>query len=140
MSLEIAAPAFSFLLEKAWNLAMKWQNSSNEKRELNLILRQVLRKFIMDWEQSSSHHIGFPTSVGLKWKLREHREQILELTVNVEHLIEPELRDKLYELTGKMQGGVMALDAFGSPRTEEFGNESKELANHILDKYLLTNN
>ena len=101
--------ALGFFLNKAWDLISTWRGQDAEKKQLRAILRKALLKFVLDWEQT----VKFPIPniyENLNSVVTDYREDLLQMTVNIETLLGDEVYARLLVLTETMQRAAAAGD------------------------------
>ena len=91
-------------------------------------------KFAIDWNQYKQHPSASNVVAGAKEIAATYRAQLLDLTIEVEHLIQEELAEDLFNLTMKLQKAVAATDAMGpgENRTEQALDEAAAQATRII--------
>ncbi len=122
--------AVSFLLEKAWALAMKWKGSVDEISECYLLLRQPVWRFGVEWEQYR-HHSFDPKSA--KSILEKNRRQILDIISPLHTKLDIDVYKRILALTDTMYRGISGLDVMGDSPTLNAGDEANQKAIKIIE-------
>ena len=122
------------LIDIFYNEFNRIRDQSNAEDSIKLLLKKILRRFVIDWEQFiDSGVINFYNRSEQFYSI--YRENILDIFVEVEEFIDETIQNKLIKICDVLEKGKHTITGIGREqynKRKEAGETAKNLANEII--------
>jgi len=114
----------------------KKQSEEKKKDEIYRLLKKLLRRFIIDWEQFiTANDVNFYEKTERFYE--KYRENLLDILVEIEEFLTEDIATQLREICRILEEGKNTIPALGKEAYEErkkYGDKAKEICENVLKK------
>ncbi len=110
------------------------RTKEEKKKEINNLLKKLLRRFIVDWEQfreCNTENFFIKTEIFYN----TYRENFLDIFVEIEDFVSETTANKLKEICKLLEEGKNTIESMGREAYEKrkyYGDKVKEICEEII--------